>query len=116
MKLKRETVAMPEELPAPIPKEYQVAFWGAIGLFRDWRRGQPEPLGSVYQKPVPISTLCDIVMIFEDSMPEDLWRLLLNSPAVSDKWAKDRSYQSGARCLAQAIRERKEWFSRPVSG
>ena len=107
---------MAEELPAPIPKEYQVAFRGAIGLFRDWRRGHPEPVGSVYQQPVPISTLCDIVMIFEDPMPEDLWRLLLNSPAVSDKWAKDRSYQSGARCLAQAIRERKEWFSRPVSG
>ena len=116
MKLKNGNPSMAEALPALIPKEYQLAFRGAIGLFRDWRRGQPEPVGSVYQQPVPISTLCDIVMIFEDPMPEDLWRLLLNSPAVSDKWAKDRSYQSGARCLAEAIRERKEWFNRPVSG
>jgi hypothetical protein len=92
LKLKRETVAMAEELPAPIPKEYQVAFRGAIGLFRDWRRGQPGSEGSLYQKPIPISTLCDIVMTFEDPMPEDLWRLLLASAGVSDKLAKDRSY------------------------
>jgi hypothetical protein len=101
---------MAEELPDPIPRELHDAFWGAIGLYRDWGRGQPEPEVSLNQKPVTISLVCDLVMQFEDPMPDELWRLLADTARGSVEL--DRSYGSGARCLAELIRRRKAEYQR----
>jgi hypothetical protein len=102
---------MPDESPERIPRELHEAFWAAVGAFHDWGRGQPEPKVSYNQNPVPISFVCDLVMIFKTPMPHNLWRLL-GAVGGSDALLKDHTYASGARCLAQLIREKEE-FGRP---
>src|SRR5580765_4786760 len=95
---------MADKLPNPISRELSVAFWGAIGLYRDWCRGQLEPDATLNREQISISLLCDLVQRFEDPMPDHIWRLLT---ATSFEELEDRSYRSGALCLARLIRERR---------
>jgi hypothetical protein len=104
---------MTEESPdrAPISSELRKAFWGAIGLYGDWGRGQPEPTVSLNQKQVTISAVCDIVECFDDEMPEFIWLPLVCSLGSFGEMPADRTYRSGARHLAKLISWRKEHFA-----
>ena len=104
---------MAEELPnrAPISPALRDAFWGAIGLYGDWERRQPEPMVSLDQKPITISAICDIVGRFDDEMPEHIWRLLVYSIGSFGEQPADRTFRSGARHLAKLINWRKEHFA-----
>jgi hypothetical protein len=105
---------MADELPDPISRELSVAFLGAIGRYRDWCRGEPEPEVTFAQRDVSISLVRVLVMGFKDPMPDSFWDLLLAPEAGGhDDSIEDRSYDSGARYLAKLISERREHFSRP---
>jgi hypothetical protein len=108
---------MAEESLDPIPKELCYAFWGAIGQYVDWCRGQSEPDVSLDGRPVAISTVCEFVSKFDDPMPANLCHLLANARrGAEDDLPNDQSYGSGARYLARLIRERKAHFDRLDQG
>jgi hypothetical protein len=102
-----------EELPDPISRDLHDAFWGAIGQYGDWCRGQAEPQVMLDRKLFAISTVCDFVSEFEDAMPTNLWHLLAKVTRGAEDLPNDKSYRSGARYLAHLIKERKEQFDRP---
>jgi hypothetical protein len=101
---------MAEELLNPIPRVLCDAFWGAIGQYNDWCRGQPEPEVSVDGRPFTISAVCDFVSKFGDLMPAERWDLLAGVSRSGDELPNDQSYGSGARFLAHLIREKKARF------
>jgi len=59
---------MVEQSPDPITGELRDAFWGAIGGYGDWRRGEAEPVVSLNRQPFSISAVCALVDKFEDQM------------------------------------------------
>ena|SRR5258708_763925 len=109
---------MAEQSPDPIPAELRDGFWGAIGRYKDWCRGEPEPDVSLNRQSFAISSVCDFVSKFEDPMPmpDGLWHLLATVTPGGEDLPNDRSYQSAARFLAHLIRERKAEFDRPRPG
>jgi hypothetical protein len=104
---------MAEESPDPIPTDLCYAFWGAIGRYKDWCRGQAEPDVRLGGRDLVISAVCGLVSKFDDPMPADWWGLLASLTRNPEDLPDDRSYGSGARYLARLIKERKEQFDRP---
>jgi hypothetical protein len=104
---------MVEESHAPIPRSLQDAFWGAIGAYSHWSRGEPEPRVSLEGQEVPIGLICDLVTRYQEAMPDNLWQLLKHVAGTTAGMPQDRSFASAARWLGRLIAERQEWFSRP---
>ena len=104
---------MADEAPGPIPRELRDAFWGSIGLYGDWGRGQPEPKATLNREPIAISMVCSLVENFAEPMPDLFWQLLSRAPGLLGRMPEDQSYRSGAQFLAMLIRERKELFAQP---
>jgi hypothetical protein len=102
--------------PAESCLDLRNAFWGSIGLYGDWARGQPEPKATLDREPITISMVCDLVENFVEPMPDLFWQLLSRVPGRFDRMPEDRSFRSGAKFLAKLIRERKEQFARPEPG
>jgi hypothetical protein len=102
---------MEQRSAEPISSELRDAFWGAIGLYGDWGRGQPEPTVSINRRPVTVSAVCEIVGCFDDEMPEHIWQLLVHSIGSFGEKPADRTYRSGARHFAKLISWRKQHFA-----
>jgi len=105
-----------EDSLAPIPKGLCDAFWGAIGQYSDWCRGQAEPDVSLDGRPFSISAVCDFVSRFNDPMPAFRWQLLAGLMRGGDELPNDQSYGSAARLLGRLIVERKAQFDRADRG
>src|SRR5882672_10988321 len=116
MRFRQPGIRMNEQSPAPISGELRDAFCVAIGQYGDWRRGVPEPEISLNSESSPISTVCDAVSKFEDTMPDHLWVRLVEVMPGSEDLPHQRSYGSAALHLARLVRERKEQFARPYRG
>ena len=64
------------EQRSPISKELREGFREAIEKYGDWRFGEPEPEASWNLQPTAISWICELVSIYDESMPADLWQRL----------------------------------------
>ena len=48
----------------------------AMGAYKNWSRGQPEPKVNYWRELVTISYVCLLVEQHDERMPYDLWHLL----------------------------------------
>jgi hypothetical protein len=99
------------EQPSPISKELREAFRQAIEKYGDWRFGEPEPEASWNLQPTAISWICELVSIYDESMPADLWQRLRKAMHLPGHLPSDRSYGSAAQFLQRLINDRKEDFT-----
>ncbi len=75
---------MAEPSTNPVPQYWREAFRQAVADYWGWQRGAPEPGVSLQQRlPSSISTVCSMVMNFDDAMPEDIYRALYNLDAAN---------------------------------
>jgi hypothetical protein len=96
-----------------LPLYLREAFHQAVADYWGWQRGTAEPEVSLQQRrPCPISTVCSIVMNFDEAMPEDIYNALYKLDSSTDELAKDRSYRNGARWLLRLIDARKADYGR----
>src|SRR5438105_1871941 len=92
----------------PIPKDVAEAFNKALAAFYGWtveeeRDSRVEP--SIVQR-YSIGAVCDLIEVFDDPMPENVYQFLTWLAAEHSMDApSDRSYASGAKCL-RALRDR----------
>jgi hypothetical protein len=78
-----------------------------------WERGAAEPEVSLQQRlPCSISTVCSMVMNFDEAMPQDIYHALYKLDTSTDELAKDHSYRNGARWLLRLIDARKADYRR----
>jgi hypothetical protein len=97
----------------PVPPYLREAFQQAVGDYWGWDKGDLEPEVSLQQRPpCSISTVCSLVMNFDDAMPENIYRALHNLDIATDELAKDRSYRNGARWLIRLIDARRTDYGR----
>ena len=91
----------------PIPKEGAEAFNKALATFYAWtveeeRDSRAEPI--IVQR-CAIGAVCDLIAVFDDPMPENVYQLLTWLAAEHSVAAPaDRSFASGAKCL-RALRD-----------
>ena len=91
----------------PIPKEGAEAFNKALAAFYAWtveeeRDSRAEPI--IVQR-CSIGAVCDLIAVFDDSMPENVYQFLTWLAAEHSVAAPaDRSFASGAKCL-RALRD-----------
>jgi hypothetical protein len=105
---------MPKQSTNPLPLYLREAFHQAVGDYWGWERGAPEPEVSLQQRrPCSISTVCSIVMNFDEAMPDDIYQALYKLDTSTDELAKDHSYRNGARWLLRLIDARKADYGRP---
>jgi hypothetical protein len=89
----------------PIPKEGAEAFNKALAAFYAWtvegeRDSRAEPI--IVQR-CSIGAVCDLIAVFDDPMPENVYQLLTWLAAEHSVAAPaDRSFASGAKCLSAA--------------
>ncbi len=95
---------MPKQSTNPLPLYLREAFHQVVGDYWGWERGAPEPEVSLQQRrPCSISTVCSIVMNFDEAMPDDIYQTLYKLDTSTDELAKDHSYRNGARWLGQSF-------------
>jgi hypothetical protein len=100
----------------PIPAELGEAFDQAVIAHIAWNSGE-EPAVIVHGKPTLISAVAILAEAYKDTMPAKLyWRLVHHANRSRDRWAqavklsKDGSYEAGAHCLLQWIRDNESKF------
>jgi hypothetical protein len=90
----------------PISRELHDAFRMAMGAYKNWSRGQPEPKVNYWRELVTISYVCLLVEQHDEWMPDDLWHLLKVVVRKVDGLPDDQSYRSAARFLGNLIQEK----------
>jgi hypothetical protein len=99
---------MPKQSTNPLPLYLREAFHQAVADYWSWERGAAEPEVSLQQRlPCSISTVCSMVMNFDEAMPQDIYHALYKLDTSTDELAKDHSYRNGARWLLRLIDARK---------
>jgi hypothetical protein len=97
----------------PLPLYLREAFHQAVADYWGWQRDAAEPEVSLQQRrPCSISTVCSLVMNFDEAMPEDIYQALYKLDTSTDELAKDHSYRNGARWLLRLIDARKADYQR----
>jgi hypothetical protein len=104
---------MPKHSTNPLPQYLREAFHQAVADYWEWERGTAEPEVSLEQRrPCSISTVCSMVMNFDEAMPEVICQALYKLDSSTDELAKDHSYRNGARWLLRLIDARKADYQR----
>jgi hypothetical protein len=109
----RQSSAMAEVSPDPIPADLSAAFRSAVLLYSDWVPLLPEPQVRLRSETHDISAVCDLVDRFRDRLPDDVFdRLMIYMRDVRytllrQKIVADQSYMAGARCFLRLIEDRK---------
>jgi hypothetical protein len=112
-------------MPAnPISSDLAVAFGAAVEYFTDhWTASNPDALVFIGGRAQSIRSVCELVGHSEDSLPEDVQKLLFAQMHAEDyalrfdlTWAG--SYRLGAQCLlklmddriaAEELRQQRHW-------
>jgi len=108
-----EKLSMPEQSTNPLPQYLREAFQQTVTDYWGWQRGSAEPEVSLqHRRPCSISTVCSMVMNFDEAMPENVCRALYKLDTSTDELAKDHSYRNDARWLLRLIDARKADYGR----
>jgi hypothetical protein len=103
----------PKQPTNPLPLYLREALHRAVADYWGWERGGAEPEVSLQQRrPCSISTVCSMVINFDETMPEDIDNALYRLDTATDQLAKDHSYRNGARWLLRLIAARKADYGR----
>jgi hypothetical protein len=101
-----------EEMPVDLTE----AFGQAVSTLIAWKDGE-EPAVNVHGRPTPISAIAGLVETYKGTMPAKLyWPLVRHANRSPEhrteafKLAEDSSYETGARCLLQWIRNNESKF------
>jgi hypothetical protein len=102
----------------PIPDDLREAFERAVVELIHWDRGGEEPSGiGLSGKFYSISDIAGLAGSFKDRMRESTLRLLLKYASSSlthqdeqVELGKDPTYETGARCVLQWVRDKKKLF------
>jgi hypothetical protein len=99
-----------------LPVDLSEAFGQAVSTLIAWKDGK-EPTVNVHGRPTPISAIASLVETYKGTMPPKLyWPLVRYANLSSErrpeafKLAEDSSYETGARCLLQWIRNNESAF------
>jgi hypothetical protein len=85
-KVEHGKLNMPKESTNPLPLYLREAFQQAVADYWGWQRGTAEPEVSLQQRrPCSISTVCSMVMIFDEAMPADIYQALYNLDTSTDE-------------------------------
>jgi hypothetical protein len=100
--------------PVPIPPKLADAFFDAVRAYIRWAFAAPMPTITVDHAEIPISTVCERVAIFTDSIPFEAFNALYfvagTQKPLREKLKVDRTYATGAQCLLKLIEDRQaEW-------
>jgi hypothetical protein len=100
-----------------MPVDLSEAFGQAVSALIAWEDGG-EPTVNVHGRPTPISAIASLVGTYKCTMPAKLyWPLVRHANRSPQrrieafKLAEDSSYETGARCLLQWIRNNESKFS-----
>jgi len=108
-----------------VTAELRDAFEQAVAAYANWYLGGPEPPVALERRVTSIDAVCGLLMSFGDRtpMPDQIYDVLCTlaeqsngaqaAPAYIGKTInrpQDRSYASGARCLAALFDARKAWY------
>jgi hypothetical protein len=105
------TSTMVDTSSDPIPEELRQAFNEAVMQYSYWDSVGPEPEVMLHRAPWTISAVCSLVTKFDDPMPDNIFQFLCGQADSSSKLLEgDRSFRSGARCLAGLIQARKAQY------
>lgn len=101
----------------PIKKNLAEGFHDAVARFFDWTASVPEFEVSIDRKPFAMSAVCDFVAGFTDDLPDPVLDRLFSymdftSNDLKQRLAVDRTYGTGAYCLRELIKRRKEYYQR----
>jgi hypothetical protein len=101
-----------------MPVDLIEAFDQTVSTLIAWKDGG-EPTVNVHGRPTPISAIASLVETYKGTMPAKLyWPLVRHANRSSErrteafKLAEDSSYETGARCLLQWIRNNESDFWR----
>ena len=98
----------------PIPPDLRAGFHEAVEvLLPDWRGAPPEPEVTWDQKRYPISAICNFVndpIFAPEEMPAVLVVLICDLADATYPPLTDRTYQGGARYVAEIIERRRRNF------
>jgi len=90
----------------PITKDEADAFEDAVAALDDWAGEHPEPKVLFRGERCTIGTVCNLVGLFTESMPEGMYGLLYSFALQHYvEPPDDCSYASGAKCL-RAVRNK----------
>jgi hypothetical protein len=99
-----------------MPVDLSEAFGQAVNTLIAWKDGE-EPAVNVHGRPTPISAIASLVETYKGTMPAKLyWPLVRHANRSPErrieafKLAEDSSYEIGARCLLQWIRNNESKF------
>jgi hypothetical protein len=99
-----------------MPVDLTEAFGQAVSTLIAWKDGE-EPTVNVHGRPTPISAIASLVETYKGTMPAKLyWPLVRHANRSPErrteafKLAEDSSYETGARCLLQWIRNNESKF------
>jgi hypothetical protein len=100
-----------------IPADIREAFDHAVLALLHWKRGAKEPSVTLNGGPCPISTIFGRAALFKEPMPantvvflhEYASRLLVRQEQDVEL-EEDPSYEAGARCLLQWVKDNKSEF------
>jgi hypothetical protein len=82
----------------PITGGLVEAFLTAILAFHDWQWDGPEPQISFEGKSFPISEIADLVSVFDDPLPDGLYKFLCRVIGTHNA-SPDRTFAAGADSL-----------------
>ena len=99
---------MDEPSPDPIPVAVRETFQAAVAACEIWGGDDPEPQVSFEQRPISITLVCDLAAQYEDDVPENVVRVLVNRLGAPNM--QSCSYKEGAGYLAEAYQERRLRF------
>jgi hypothetical protein len=97
----------------PIARGLADAFREAVEDFLIWRPSDPEPEININGQGCSLTTVCRLVGSFGDDLPEPVFEWLSyymdsSSNDLREKLTADRTYRTGAYCLRELIKRRKE--------
>jgi hypothetical protein len=96
----------------PIPADLAEAFRDSVGLFLEWWPGDPEPNVTLGQGLLSISAICNLMGIYTDQLPEDVFVRLHRDAMDKTRWdlkqelAASRTYATAAYCLRKLIEDK----------
>ena len=102
-----------------MPAYLRDAFADAVRLYADWNPTLPEPQMRIRGRALAISAVCDLVEIFQDPLPDDLFERPMSSmreiryTLLRQKLLAEHSYAAAGRCFLRLIEDRKRHFLAP---